>query len=101
MDQGALGKIGGKIDETTSTAKLDPGKTAPGKTANLAGGDETVNLTDSAKLLERLDKTLQSLPVVNAERVGEIKAAIAGGDFEIDSQAIADAMIRLDRSFGE
>ena len=60
-----------------------------------------VNLTTSAKLLERLDKTLAALPTVDSDRVAEIKAAIQDGNYKIDSDAIADAMIRLDRSFGE
>lgn len=102
MDQGLLGKISGKVDETASTSKLEPNKGSAGRTdAPPASSDETVNLTSSAKLLEKLDKTLESLPVVNQERVSEIKAAIANGDYEIDSDAIADAMVRLDRSFGE
>ncbi|MEL7187377.1 MAG: flagellar biosynthesis anti-sigma factor FlgM [Pseudomonadota bacterium] len=102
MDQGLLGKISGKVDEATSTTKLEPNKGSAGRADSPpASSDETVNLTSSAKLLEKLDKTLESLPVVNQERVAEIKAAITSGDYEIDSDAIADAMVRLDRSFGE
>ena len=102
MDQGMLGKISGKVDEATSPSKLEPNKGSAGRAdSQPPSSDETVNLTSSAKLLEKLDKTLESLPVVNQERVAEIKAAIANGDYEIDSDAIADAMVRLDRSFGE
>ncbi len=102
MDQGLLGKISGKVDEASSSAKLEPNQTAAGPAnAPRTSSDETVNLTSSAKLLEQLEKTLESLPVVNSERVAEIKTAIANGDYEIDSAAIADAMVRLDRSFGE
>ena len=102
MDQGLLGKINGKVDETKSTATVEPNQGSAGRADSLpASSEETVNLTSSAKLLERLDKTLESLPVVNSERVDEIKTAIANGDYEIDSDAIADAMVRLDRSFGE
>ena len=102
MDQGTLGKIGGKVDETTTNSKVAPTSAKPEQaSANPASSSDTVNLTSSAKLLERLDKTLESLPAVNAERVAEIRTAIESGDYEIDSDAIADAMIRLDRSFGE
>jgi flagellar biosynthesis anti-sigma factor FlgM len=41
------------------------------------------------------------LPAVDSARVAEIKSAIENGDYQIDSDAIAEAMIRLDRSFGE
>ncbi|MCH9695745.1 MAG: flagellar biosynthesis anti-sigma factor FlgM [Gammaproteobacteria bacterium] len=102
MDQGTLGKIGGKVDETktSNTAATTPAKSEQAAAAP-ASSNDTVNLTSSAKLLERLDKTLESLPAVNSERVAEIRNAIESGNYEIDSDAIADAMIRLDRSFGE
>ena len=101
MDQGSLGKIAGKLDETTSTAKLDGNKSSAQSQVAAANSDETVNLTSSAKLLERLDKALEALPVVDQQRVDEVKSAISSGAYEIDADAIADAMIRLDRSFGE
>jgi flagellar biosynthesis anti-sigma factor FlgM len=40
---------------------------------------------------------LASAPPVNRARVDELRAAIAGGQYRIDPQAIADAMIRLER----
>ena len=102
MDQGTLGKIGGKVDKAETGNKVSgdsptsrqPSESKPALT-------DTVNLTTNAKLLERLDKTLASLPAVDSKRVAEIKAAIENGDYEIDVEAIADAMIRLDRSLGE
>ena len=36
-------------------------------------------------------------PPVNAARVAELKALIAGGRYPVDPLAIADAMLRLDR----
>jgi len=102
MDQGILGKIGAKVDETSTGKKVSPHSSASNSSpAQRAPTSDTVNLTSGAKLLEQLDKTLKSLPAVNAERVAEIRDAIESGNYEIDSQAIADAMIRLDRSFGE
>lgn len=102
MDQGTLGKISGKVDESRSLAKGEAAKAAPDAAPASPGrSDETVNLTNDAKLLARLDKALESLPAVDQQRVAEIKAAIANGEYEIDADAIADAMIRLDRSFGD
>ena len=102
MDQGILGKIGNKVDEAGTGSKVSKDSAAPDKAPqNPASTSDTVKLTSDAKLLERLDKTLASLPAVDSERVAEIKSAIENGDYEIDAQAIADAMIRLDRSFGE
>ena len=102
MDQGILGKIGAKVDETSTGKNVSPPSSASNSSpAQRASTSDTVNLTSGAKLLEQLDNTLKSLPAVNAERVAEVRDAIESGNYEIDSQAIADAMIRLDRSFGE
>ena len=102
MDQGILGKIGNKVDEAGTSKKVSPdtAASAKGEEAPAKTGD-TVQLTSNAKLLEQLDKTLASLPAIDSARVAEIKTAIENGDYEIDAQAIADAMIRLDRSLGE
>ena len=102
MDQGTLGKIGTKVDEAGTSSKVTTDKAVADKTtASPASANDTVNLTSSAKLLERLDKTLASLPAIDSARVAEIKTAIENGYYQIDAEAIADAMIRLDRSFGE
>jgi len=101
MDQGTLGKIGNKVDETRTTSKVSADTAAPEKAPAAASAGDKVNLTDSAKLLERLDKSLASLPAVDARRVAEIKSAIENGNYQIDSDAIAEAMVRLDRSLGD
>jgi len=102
MDQSTLGKLGNKVDEATTGSKVASNSASPEQSAKAPlNTSDTVNLTSSAKLLEQLDKTLASLPAVDAERVAEIKSAIENGDYSIDSDAIAEAMTRLDRSFGE
>lgn len=102
MDPGTLGKIGGKVDEAGTGKKVSADSSAPQQsTVDPRSSSDTVKLTSNAKLLERLDKTLAALPAVDSDRVAEIKAAIQDGNYQIDADAIADAMIRLDRSFGE
>ena len=102
MDQGILGKIGNKVDEAGTSNKVSKDSATPDKApSSPSSTSDTVKLTSDAKLLERLDKTLASLPTVDSARVAEIKTAIENGEYEIDAEAIADAMIRLDRSFGE
>jgi negative regulator of flagellin synthesis FlgM len=101
VDHGILGKVGTKVDETTTGTAIRPSSDATDKAPQqTAANSDTVNLTSSAKLLERLDKTLASLPAIDLERVSEIKTAIENGDYEIDTDAIADALIRIDRGLG-
>ena len=102
VDPSSIGKAGGKLDETSVAGKVSPEKTAQDSAAgrSRASGD-TVELTSGAQLLERLEKSLDALPVVDSQRVDEIKAAIENGNYDIDADAIADAMIRFERSLGE
>ena len=69
---------------------------APGVTREASTGD-TVNLTRSGVLLQKLEETLANVPVVDAERVNAIREAITSGAYQIDAGAIADEIIRLDR----
>ena len=102
MDHGAIGKLGNKVDDTGSNRKVsgDAGASQAASKSQASTSD-TVELTSSAKLLERLEKTLASLPAVDSSRVEEVKAAIENGEYEIDADAIADALIRFERSVGE
>lgn len=98
MDQGMVGKIGNKIGDTGNTKKVGTDTPARGKEplSQPASGD-TVELTSSAKLLERLEKTLASIPEVDQTRVEAVKAQIENGEYQIDADKIADAMLRFDR----
>ena len=58
---------------------------------------DTVNLTRSGVLLSKLEELVQSVPVVDADRVRAVKEALTAGTYEVDDQAVADNMIRLDR----
>lgn len=102
MDPGAIGKPGNKIDDARTSTKVsgDAGAANSGAKGRVATND-TVNLTSSAKLIERLEKNLASLPEIDSARVAEIKTAIENGEYQIDADAISAAMIRFERSFGE
>ena len=102
MDPGAIGKAGNKVDETRTSRKVTGDAGAAGDAQqSQAPTNDTVELTSGAKLLERLEKSLASLPDVDSARVAEVKAAIENGEYQIDADAIAEAMIRFERSFGD
>ena len=58
---------------------------------------DTVNVSRSAVLLGKLEELVRSSPSVDAARVRAIKDAVSSGSYEIDDQAVADNMIRMDR----
>lgn len=101
VDQNMIGKVGTKVDETT-TSRVSSDKGARESAAGRSeSNQDTVALTSRAQLLERLEKSLQSLPAIDSERVAEIRSAIESGDYEIDAKAIADAMLRFERTLGD
>ena len=102
MDQGMLGKIGNKVGETGSARKVDGSPSTGSKDATQGPSTEdTVELTSRAKLLERLEKTLGAIPDVDASRVAEVKQQIENGEYQIDADKIAEAMLRLDRELDD
>lgn len=53
---------------------------------------DTVSLSASSQL-QAAEKALGNVPVANADKVREIKEAIAQGKFSINAEAIADGLI--------
>lgn len=96
-NQSSIGKLGGRVDDA---GRASGGEKAPVNTGGGAGG-ETVNLTSGGQLLSRLEQSLAAAPAVDSAKVAEVKSAIASGNFQIDSAAIADAMLRFERALGE
>ena len=102
MDPGSIGKTGNKVDDASGNRRVGGESGVAEKDARgAASTSDTVELTSRAKLLERLEKNLAAVPAIDSARVETIKQAIANGQYEIDSEAIADAMIRFERSLGE
>ncbi len=102
VDQNSIGKLGNKVDDA-GLSRVSGGEKGSAKagSGSAAAGSETVNLTSGGQLLSRLEQSLAAAPAVDSAKVAEVKAAIASGNFEIDSTAIADAMLRFERSLGE
>jgi negative regulator of flagellin synthesis FlgM len=89
--------------DTSGARRAEGSKAAADKVSNKApepsapqSGD-TVSLTRSAVLLGKLEELVRNVPSVDAERVRAIKEAVSSGSYEIDDQAVADNMIRMDR----
>lgn len=62
-----------------------------------AASSDTVNITRSGLLLNKLEEIVQRTPVVDAERVAAIKDAIATGTYEVDDQSVADRLLKFER----
>ena len=78
-----------QTESTSQSADSPSGKTA-------ASGD-TVSLTSSAQLLQKLEEILAAAPASDAKRIAALKEAIDSGTYEIDAAAIADRLIRMEQ----
>jgi negative regulator of flagellin synthesis FlgM len=81
----------------TDGAKRTGGGSSETSQPSASSTGETVSITRSALLLGKLEEVVHGLPVVDADRVRAIKDAVAAGTYQVDDQAVADNMIRLDR----
>lgn len=54
---------------------------------------DTVSLTDTAANLQKINQTINELPVVDNQRVEAIRQAIANGSYEINPQRTAEKLI--------
>lgn len=58
------------------------------------GSGDRVSLSPQAREMLAARRTLAALPDIREAKVAEIRSRIDAGDYRIDSQAIAAAMIR-------
>ena len=90
-----------KIDGTTPHSQVSgpsPVASRPDATANPATHPEdTVELTDVARLMQRVENMLANIPPTDRPRVDAIRQALADGAYEIDPQRIAARIVHLER----
>jgi negative regulator of flagellin synthesis FlgM len=55
---------------------------------------DTVDLSETGKRLQEAQTQLQAIPDVRMDRVAELKAQIDNGTYKIQSEEIAEKMIR-------
>lgn len=105
VDQGMVGRINGKISDKTGDTGATRGIAGEGPALNKDRGtvamSDTVELTSSAKLLERLEKSLAGMPDLDPSRVEAVRTAIQQGDYQIDAERIAEAILRSDQELGK
>ena len=57
---------------------------------------DTVSLSDNAVQLGKLGDSVASNPVVDAQRVEQVKQAIANGNYEVDPARVAEKLMQFE-----
>ena len=81
---------------SSATAGSEP--TAVDKSAESAA-HSAVQLSGNAQALQAVEQKLQELPEVNEQRVADIKAALASGEYQVDDVVIADKLLAFENLF--
>jgi flagellar biosynthesis anti-sigma factor FlgM len=78
--------------ESTALAstRVDAGKASTSTVAGSAAGKDSSHLSSAA---EAIAQTMQ-MPEVRQDRVTSLQQQIAGGNYHVDAQNVADAMLR-------
>ncbi|MFK8028216.1 MAG: flagellar biosynthesis anti-sigma factor FlgM [Gammaproteobacteria bacterium] len=77
-------------DDAATSQKANSASTSASATA------DQVDLTNSAQKLDQVISSLSSEPIVDRQKVDEIKSALAEGRYEVNSSVIADKLIEID-----
>jgi negative regulator of flagellin synthesis FlgM len=65
-------------------------------TGTESSGLDTLSLTGTAALMQKLDAAIAATPVVDMARVNRIQQALANGTYEIDPARVAEKMLSLE-----
>lgn len=57
---------------------------------------DSVSLTPQAQQFKSLQKKSADAPVINQDKVEEMKKAIASGEYKVDPQKLADSIAKLE-----
>lgn len=82
------------------TSQQGPSENTPKINAAHAPSAGTVIITDTARLLKSAESTLADIPVVNNNRVENIRNALDSGHYVINDSRVADKFMRLEQALG-
>ena len=79
--------VGGQTSGVRTSAAKAGGSAKP------AAPQSDVALSPLSSRLQQIESTLANTPVMNADRIAEVRQAISQGNFKIDTGKIADGLI--------
>ena len=77
-------------------AKKTPDAGAEAARASVGSKGDQVTLTDTARLLGELTRSAGNQPVVDSQRVSDIRQAIEEGRYEVNAERVAAKLMQSD-----
>jgi len=87
-------KVAGSADDSQVKQTLE--QTATEQESGKSSSADTVSLSDNAVQLGKLENAAVSTPVVDTQRVEQVKQAIKDGSYEVDPAKIADKLMQFE-----
>ena len=78
--------------QVKQAVEQQPANTETGKSSTA----DTVSISDNAAQLGKLGNTVDTGPVVDMQRVEQVKQAISDGTYEVDATKIADKLMQFE-----
>lgn len=91
VSSGRIGgtQAGGQKDAISTKQPTPP----QAEQAETGKSGESVHLSSEAQQLQKISSKLGDQPIVNKERVAQLKQAIADGSYQVDSQRVASKLL--------
>ncbi len=86
-----------RSQQTDNNTVRPPASEEQANSSNNRGSD-TVSLTDGAARLQSIQARLANVPIVDSQRVDNIRQALNEGGYQIDTNAIADRLLAFESS---
>ncbi len=83
-----------ELGNSRLTSARDNQTPSSAPTSAAAPRTDTVSLTNTAEQLQSLQQTISEAPIVDNDRVAELKAAIEEGRYFIDADKLAQNLLR-------
>jgi negative regulator of flagellin synthesis FlgM len=84
-----------KIDQQAQVKQQANQNSVSAQQNNLASRD-SVSITPQAKQLDELQKKAQEAPVINQQKIEQLKKAIASGEYKINPERLAASIANFE-----
>lgn len=87
-----------KAQRSTDDTKLNQATDQPAsqQETGKSSATDTVSLSDNAVQLGKVENAVAATPVVDAQRVEELRQAISNGSYEVDAKKVADKLMQFE-----
>ncbi len=87
-----------KAQRSTDDTKLNQSSDQPSaqQESGKSSATDTVSLSDNAVQLGKVELSVATAPVIDTQRVEQLKQAIANGSYEVDAEKVADKLMQFE-----